>query len=284
MIETVDAECLVLCRNEKETSPFKRMTLEQLTEFKWYTFVQELETKAPTLWNMLTTIVSHSQWIREGSPVKIVRDNVDKKKGVRDVRSDHRSKLLYMYSMFTVKERVSFVDEPNTRPVHHIASVSPSSFLPDKDDLISIRHTLSTLVGRILCKYISCLSQLSKQVTAHEYSDNMVRCINFFLDVLMKNEADMVDIMLGYLGEDTPPQHKVLSGGDQLTCERQVGAQRHRMDGDTPIERLELVEPQACTDVLLEGFFLLACSQSVCVGAGMYECMCLCAWEGAKGW
>ena len=60
MIEMVDAECLVLCRNEKETSPFKKMTLEQLTEFKWYTLVQELETKAPTLWNMLTTIISHN--------------------------------------------------------------------------------------------------------------------------------------------------------------------------------------------------------------------------------
>ena len=47
----------------------------------------------------------------------------------------------------------------------------------------------------------------------------------------MKNEAqhgDMLDIMKtlqGYLGEDYPDQHPVLPGGDQMTCERQAGAQ-----------------------------------------------------------
>ena len=70
------------------------------------------------------------------------------------------------------------------------------------------------------------------------------------VDVLMKNEAcgpDMVDIMQtlqGYLGVDYPPNRKVAFGGDQLTCERQRAAQRHMMDGDTPADRLTLLEPQ----------------------------------------
>lgn len=65
----------------------------------------------------------------------------------------------------------------------------------------------------------------------------------------MKNEtkhSDMIDIMSqmqDYLGPDYPDDCRVLSGGDQLTCERQVGAQRHRMDGDTIRERLHLLEP-----------------------------------------
>ena len=73
------------------------------------------------------------------------------------------------------------------------------------------------------------------------------------LDVLMKNEAkhgDMLDIMMtmqGYLGKDYPPERRVPSGGDQLTCEHQIGAQRHMMDGDTPEERLGLLQPQ-CED------------------------------------
>lgn len=52
----------------------------------------------------------------------------------------------------------------------------------------------------------------------------------FFVDVLMINEvvhADMVDIMENMqdrLGE-VPQTYKVLSGGDQLTCERQANAQ-----------------------------------------------------------
>ncbi len=57
----------------------------------------------------------------------------------------------------------------------------------------------------------------------------------------------MVDIMQtlqGYLGDDYPSIRRVASGGDQLTCERQVGVQRHPMDGDTPRDRLQLLEPQ----------------------------------------
>ena len=69
----------------------------------------------------------------------------------------------------------------------------------------------------------------------------------------MKNEvkhSDMVDIMKiqqSYLGDDFPETKKVLSGGDQLTCERQYCAQRHLMDRDTPRDRLQLFEP-VCED------------------------------------
>ena len=56
------------------------------------------------------------------------------------------------------------------------------------------------------------------------------------LDMLLKNEAkhsDVLDIMkvqLGYL-ESSYPGDKKLCQGDQLTCERQMDAQHHVMDG-----------------------------------------------------
>ena len=50
-----------------------------------------------------------------------------------------------------------------------------------------------------------------------------------------------------YLGEEFPSKKKVLSGGDQLTCERQVCAQRHMMDGNNPRDRLAFLEP-VCED------------------------------------
>ena len=50
---------------------------------------------------------------------------------------------------------------------------------------------------------------------------------------------DIMKTLQGYLGEDYPYQHPVLPGGDQMTCERQAGAQRHMMDGNTEQERLE---------------------------------------------
>ena len=63
------------------------------------------------------------------------------------------------------------------------------------------------------------------------------------LDVQHKNETkhdDMLAIMKSqqlYLGDDFTGT--VLSGGDQLTVERQRNAKRHVMDSDTATERLE---------------------------------------------
>ena len=69
------------------------------------------------------------------------------------------------------------------------------------------------------------------------------------VDVLQKNEASrsgMIEIMIemqGYLGSSYPEDHHLLSAGDQLTTERQIGAKLHRKDGDTVHERLGIFEP-----------------------------------------
>ena len=68
-----------------------------------------------------------SEWLEEGALVKFVGDNVDKKKGVRDVRSDHQSKMHNMYSLLAVKGRVAVPDEGDTErgisnPFHHLSS------------------------------------------------------------------------------------------------------------------------------------------------------------------
>ena len=69
------------------------------------------------------------------------------------------------------------------------------------------------------------------------------------LDVLMKSEAkhkDMLDITnvyQGYLGENYPDDRLLVSGGDLMTCEREEGAQRHKMCGKTVKDQLELLRP-----------------------------------------
>ena len=68
---------------------------------------------------------------------------------------------------------------------------------------------------------------------------------------------DIMHCMQNYLGDDYPSERRVLSGGDQLTCERQVGAQRHTMDGDTVRDRLGLLEP------VTEDWHCLVCLLSV---------------------
>lgn len=79
----------------------------------------------------------------------------------------------------------------------------------------------------------------------------------------------MIDIMShmhDYLGPDYSSDRRVLTGGVQLTCERQVGSQRHTIDGDTVRDCLKLLEPVTvdwhCLVCLLSVSAVCAC---VCV-------------------
>ena len=85
---------------------------------------------------------------------------------------------------------------------------------------------------------------------AHCYSADMSNKSSVVVyDVFHKqdNKRDhMIEIMQmtqDFVGKDYT--HTVPSGGDLLTVERQQGARRHMADGDTPRERLELLEPVA---------------------------------------
>lgn len=197
------------------------------------------------------------EWLAAKAPIKFVGDNVQKCKGVRDARSDHQKSMLHMYSMLVVRGRVSEPNLSSTGSTVDLSTLKPESFLPNESDVRELRLNLCVLVGQVLCQYMKCLKPFSSTVPKHVphqyYSEMSQKSETYFLDVLMKNEAkhsDMVDIMVtahNYLGEDFPPDSKVLSGGDQLTCERQFCAQRHLMDGDIPRERLQNLEP-VCED------------------------------------
>lgn len=118
-----------------------------------------------------------------------------------------------------------------------------------------MKSNLVILVSRILTQYFPALSFLVSVVPKHilhRYSKEMSKKSEVVvIDILMKNETkrkDMLDIMNAmqdYLGDNYPEDRHVVSGGDHLTCERQVGAQRHMMDGDTSRDRLETLEPVA---------------------------------------
>ena len=190
---------------------------------------------------------------------KFVGDNVDKTKGVRDIRSDHRAELKHMYSLLAVKYRV--IAPPTCGQFVCLESIPIANFLPTKADVVALKSNLVELVSRILVKYIKPLSKLSRVVShhiPHTHSAEMkLKSETTILDVMHKNEAkssDLLDIMKAmqmYLGQEF--RGTVLSGGDQMTCERQRGSQRHMMDADTREDRLELLEPQ------LEDWHALQC-------------------------
>lgn len=189
-------------------------------------------------------------WLENMKPLKFVGDNVDTHRSVRDHRIDHHGKLVHMYSLLAVQGRVSSSDQ-STTPTD-LSLIPTSAFLPTKDDVQAIKLNLTIQVARILSTYIECLAPLKKVVPAHilhKYSEEMSKkSTTYFLDVLMKNECkheDMIQIMKEqqkYLGDKF--DGKVLSGGDQVTCERQACSQRHLICGNSSRERLQLLEPQ----------------------------------------
>ena len=174
------------------------------------------------------------------------------KKNVRDIPSDNQGTLLHMYSILVGRSQLPPDELSCTRQVSPLSSITASKFLPNSDDITAIQRNLVMIVSRMITEYIDGLSVSSKAIPKHiehKYSSEMAKkSVVVLLDVLMKNEAsrsDIIDIMhtmQKYL-EQYPCERRVLSGGDQLTCERQVGAQWHVMDGDTIRDRLGLLEP-----------------------------------------
>ena len=59
VLTQIDDECSVLCRRA-EPSIFRKTVPEKLPQFKWRAYMDEMESKAPTLLQLLMHFVSHS--------------------------------------------------------------------------------------------------------------------------------------------------------------------------------------------------------------------------------
>ena len=141
-------------------------------------------------------------------------DNVDKKRKVRDVRSNHQGDMLHMYSILAGKSRTPEKSLARTGTVASLKSLHSISFLPTREDILIVKNNLVILVSRILTQYIqglSCLAKAIPQHITHRYSKEMsLKSEVIVLDILMKNEnchSDMVEIMTtmqDYMGKEYP--------------------------------------------------------------------------------
>ena len=203
------------------------------------------------------------KWIKDKVVFKFVGDNVEKQQRVRDYRSDHHGKLLHMFSLLVSRSRTPAPELQHTGHLSKLTEIAVEDFLPTSSDVRIMKGNLVVLVSRILVQYFPSLAFLSKAVTKHilhKYSSMMAQKSEVVvLDVLMKNETvhkdmlEIMDAMQGYLGDEYPLDRRVTAGGDHVTCERMIGAQKHLMDGDTRKERLGILEPVA------EDFHFLMC-------------------------
>lgn len=202
-----------------------------------------------------THTVPLQKWIDEGVVFKFWGDNVDKQLKVRDLRSDHKGEMVHMFSLLAGRSRTPAPELSHSGGggLLTLDRLSTECFLPSSSDVSSVKNNLVDIISRTLTHYITGLVPFAKVVPKHilhQYSREMAQKSEVYtLDVLMKNEAkhaDMIDIMRtlqGYLGRGYSDEKRVVCGGDQLTCERQVGAQRLTRCADSVAERLELLEP-----------------------------------------
>ena len=116
------------------------------------------------------------KWISSGLPIKFIGDNVDKRKDVRDIRSNHHHSLVHMYSLLVIRPRAYDSSLSTTGSTENLHKLDASSFLPTAEEINAIKINLTVLAGRTLCAYIKCLNQCAEVVPQHiphQYSDSM---------------------------------------------------------------------------------------------------------------
>ena len=90
------------------------------------------------------------KWINEGAPFKFWGDNVDKKRCVRDLRTDHQGEMLHMFSLLVGRSRTPCPELPFTGQVSKLTEVPADYFLPLQSDIVAVKNNMVTLIGRIL--------------------------------------------------------------------------------------------------------------------------------------
>jgi hypothetical protein len=108
-------------------------------------------------------LIPLQRWLESGECVQFIGDNVDKRKLVRDIRSDNQAKL-HMYSMIAVKARIPPPTVDHFTPVD-LEQVPISTFLASR--ISKNRRNSVILVSRILLKYIKSFTCMSDVVPAH---------------------------------------------------------------------------------------------------------------------
>ena len=87
---------------------------------------------------------------------KFVSDNLDTRKGVRDIRMDHRGSLIHMYSLHAVCSRVPLSSLSNAGTTGNLQRMQAHN------DLSQVKRNLCVLTCNILCANIKCLQPLAK--------------------------------------------------------------------------------------------------------------------------
>ncbi|XP_071172881.1 uncharacterized protein [Mytilus edulis] len=216
-------------------------------------------------------------------------DNLDFHIKVRNMTEDHQNESKHYIQLMAIKDRVICEDLPNERPIGNLQHIPIGDFLPNCDDISSLRTDMIQVTASILTKHLTSFMPYQKCIPEgfyHQYSEQMKQKSTVVpLGILPLNEnktSEMIEI-LRYLQQYVPGTRSeeelakedirdetnaglrpIAVGGDQLSVERIRCAHMARLDGDTPEERLEGVfamvedfhEKMNFLQVIMDKFYL----------------------------
>ena len=107
---------------------------------------------------------------------KLIGDNVDFYKHVRDMRHDHQNKSIHWFHLYAVLDRVPSCHLDDTHSQQSLSSVPNCNFLLGSDELEKMRKCMGILVSRVLIENMSIFQGFSTLVTwhiEHKHSEEM---------------------------------------------------------------------------------------------------------------
>ncbi|XP_013382166.1 uncharacterized protein LOC106152931 [Lingula anatina] len=214
-------------------------------------------------------VISHSQTLEcdtllrlkkamrdsKSAGYQVIGDNVDLLIKARHMSSERQNKDIHWFFMYAAIDEVSGSHLDNFR-MPKVSDVPLTKCLPNSFDVKKLKYHCMVLWSRVVVHWIPALQCLSKAVVRHiphRYENTMkAKTTTVPLGLLCKNEnlpEDMLFI-LKHVQDRYVPQRvnkdkkneileQIFFGGDNLTVERAVNAQRASLDGDSPWERLQ---------------------------------------------
>ena len=102
------------------------------------------------------------KWINEGALFKFWGDNVDKKRHVRDLRTDHQGEMLHMFSLLVGRSRTPCPELPFTGQVSKLTEVPADYFLPQQSDIVAVKNNYGNSHWSDPYTVLSCTSTTLK--------------------------------------------------------------------------------------------------------------------------
>ena len=184
---------------------------------------------------------------RDLCSISVGWDNYQMLSQARVHHTSHGNEFLKFGMTFTVKHRtLSLHLDDNIG--HEATSIPRRKYLPDHNELVTIKERCTVIVARILVDYLPALQHLHNKVPKHfphKYSDEMREKSEVLnLGVVNADPASNAGVLqiMEHIHSACPTNHDTIlwipCNGDQSSMERMTNLKRAKVREETPQQQL----------------------------------------------